>query len=213
MHSPVTDTVLVKMNPGQKWKEWWNMSKQRHDEIKKKAGRYWNTGWSKLWFHFKCVPWCWLLKLASVRFMDRAGCWWWFWCNTATRLSPELCLLHWEMTEAKDIMNPFIPTLHFKHTCSHFFTSRLLLNPQQQTLAFSLWISVSKAHCSIWQQTYMSSRGRACWLISHLAADDLWTEWPYRDKVCEHCTFNYRSEGRAYISMQHPSPLLLIALQ
>lgn len=132
--------------------------------------------------------------------MDRAGCWWWFWCNTATRLSPELCLLHWEMTEAKDIINPFIHTLHFKHTCSHFFTSRLLLNPQEQTLAFSLWLSVSKAHCSIWQQTYEQQRQ------SVLAYQPFSSRWPVDGIKCvnaAHSITGQRAEHTSACSIHH----------
>lgn len=79
------------------------------------------------------------------------------------------------------------------------------------SLAHTLWESVSKAHC--FDSRHMSRRRRVCRLINHLAADDLWKEWPHYDKVCEPCTFNYGSEGSTYISMQHPSPLLLITLR
>lgn len=75
----------------------------------------------------------------------------------------------------------------------------------------TLRISVSEAHRSASRRT--SSRRTARRLISHLAADDLWSQRPRHDKVCEPCTFNYRSEGSVDISMQHPSLLLLIALQ
>lgn len=71
--------------------------------------------------------------------------------------------------------------------------------------------SVSKADW--FDSRHMSSRRRVCRLINHLAADDLWSEWPYHDKVSETCTSNYRSEGSTYINMQHQSLLLLIALQ
>lgn len=68
-----------------------------------------------------------------------------------------------------------------------------------------------KAHC--FDSRHMSSRRGVCQLINHLAADDLWSEQPYHDKVSEPCTFNYRSEGSTHISMQHPSQLLSIALR
>lgn len=75
-------------------------------------------------------------------------------------------------------------------------------------LFHTLWKSVSKAHC--FDSRHMRSRRRVYQLINHLAADDLWSECFCHDKVPELCTFNYRSEGSAYIKMQHPSQLLLI---
>lgn len=158
---------------------------------------------------------------ASDQFMGRAGCWWQSWCNIPTRLFPE-------PSESSPMRNDrgrkalgidwrtlyscalsLIHTL-FAHTRT--YSHSLLGTPtllHKLLLSHTLWKSVTKAHC--FDSRHMRSRRRVCRLINHLAADDLWRE--YHDKVCEPCTFNYRSEGRAYISMQHPSPRLLIALR
>lgn len=119
----------------------------------------------------------------------------------------------------KGIRNRFEDSLHlFSHSYTLYstrvrsytdFQARDLLH--KLLLSHTLWKSLSKAHC--FDSRRMSSRRRVCRLINHLAADDLWSEWPYHDKLSEPCTFNYRSEGSGYISMRHPSPLLLIALR
>jgi len=123
-------------------------------------------------------------------------------------------------------------TLHtcaLSHTYAHIrrLSSALALTEIScTTLAFSLTHTHGYTHLNTHTHTYGGNRSAkpialtadiwaavVCRLIDHLAADDLWRKWPNRDKVSEPWTFNYRSEGSRYISMRHPSPLLLIALQ
>lgn len=115
-----------------------------------------------------------------------------------------------------DSLLVFIHNLYFTHMHVCTYTDFHSKHSHWTSCTNSCFLTLAgnqsaKAHC--FDSRHMSSRRRVCRLINHLAANDLWREWPYHDKVSEPCTFNYRSEGSTYISMQHPSPLLLIALQ
>lgn len=131
----------------------------------------------------------WEMTCRQAFWIDQSSCY-------AYTLSHTLSLFH---------TCPYVQPQTFRYTHSNWNLLHKLL------LSHSQWKSVRKPHC--FDRRHTRSRRRVCQFFNHLAADDLWKEWPCHDKVSELCTFNYRSEGSTYIRMQHPSQVLLIALR
>lgn len=130
--------------------------------------------------------------------MDRAGCW--FNIPTIIDFSNE----KWPADKHSESIRA-LATLILSLIHSHYFirahTYSLKLSGTHTNwnllhklfLSHSQWKSVRKPHC--FDRRHMRSRRGVCQFFNHLAADDLWNEWPCHDKVSELYTFNYRSEG------------------